>query len=419
MHFFRSDYPAMGKDTVPLAPYYDEDYYQRERESVFKGQWLFMGREEEVSKVGDYLVKDIKVIDSSVIVLRGKDDKLRAFHNSCQHRANRLLMPGHGHVDLGFACGFHGWTYGLEGDLLYVPDENCFHGLEKAKNGLKPLACDTWKGFIFINTDPAPSVSLLEFIGVEMDEQVGEFPFNTHELAASYRAELQVNWKYLAEAFQEAYHVVAVHPNTVADKVTVSRWEMERQAALRGEPSPNIPPDPQPPHFFSSVRLWERHRSMSLFGKPESKKENKLPPAINLFSRLAAAPLIHPKTGLNPEKNPSWGADLQFFFPNTELLMVSPTWYAAITFWPLAANSTLFELGFYRQPPRNAGELLAMESIEANFRDVIREDVAALEPAQAMLRSGGVDSLWLSDQEIPARHSFETVDRHVRGVNSK
>ena len=413
MREFRLDYPEVGTGTVPLSPYYDEGYFQLERERVFRGQWLFVGREEEMPEAGDYLVKDLKVMDSSVLVLRGDDGKLRAFHNSCLHRGNRLLTSGHGHADLGFACGFHGWTYDCQGRLAYVPDEICFYGLDRAKLGLSALACDTWRGFVFVNSDPQPTLPLLEFIGHEMDAQVGDFPFGALELAATYSVELKVNWKYAAEAFQEAYHVVAVHRDTVADKNTVRRWEAERRAALRGEPMPELPPDSEPEHFFSSVRLWQRHRSMSTNGK--RKLDVKMPPAMELFYRLAPSPAHHVMTGLNPQKDPSWGADLQFLFPNTEILMAAPTWYVTLSFWPLAADQTSIQVGFYRQPPRSAGELLAMEYIEANFRDVIREDIAALEPAQAMFRSKAVDALWLSDQEIPARHSFEIVDSYVRG----
>lgn len=416
MHFFRDDYPAVDKAKVPLAPYYDEQYYQLERENVFKGQWLFVGHENEIPTVGDYLVKDIKVLGSSVVVMRGKDGKLSAFHNVCKHRGNRLLAVGRGHVELGFACSFHGWTYGLKGELAYVPDEKFFYGLDKAKDSLKAFSCDIWKGFVFINSDPSPKLSLSQFIGSEMNAQVGDFPFGAHELAATYTVELQANWKYTAEAFQEAYHIIAVHPNSVADKGTVSRWEAERTAALRGDSVKDLDSQEQA-HHLGSVRLWERHRSMSTLGKPKS--DAKLPPAIEMFSRLGAKPLAACKTGLNAQKSPSWGADIHFFFPNTEMLMVSPTWYAALSFWPVAAERSVLELSFYRQPPRTAGELLAMEFLEANFRDVIREDVAALEPAQAMFKSGGVDALWLSDQEIMARHSFEVVDRHVREARNK
>jgi phenylpropionate dioxygenase-like ring-hydroxylating dioxygenase large terminal subunit len=410
---FAEHYPDLGTGQVPLAPYYDEDWYRRERERVFRGGWLLIGRAERLAAPGDYLVKDLPVLDTSVLVVRGEDGALRAFHNSCRHRGNRVAAGGGGHFERAIQCGFHGWTYALDGTLAYVPDEACFFDLDRARLPLAPLACDTWKGFVFVNTDPAPRETLAQFIGPELDAQVGDYPFGAMELAATYTVELQANWKYVAEAFQEAYHVVAVHKDTVADRAMVSRWQQERRAALRGEPPPGLPPDPEPEHFFSSVRLWGRHRSMSVCGKRPP--EAALPPAVGLCYRLMPQPAHAVKTGLNPHGDASWGADLQFVFPNTEVLMAAPNWYLTIAFWPLAADWTRFEVGFYRQPPRTAGELLAMEYIEANFRDVIREDVAALEPAQAMFRSGATEALWLSDQEIPARHSFEVIARHVRG----
>ncbi|MBF6567689.1 MAG: aromatic ring-hydroxylating dioxygenase subunit alpha [Candidatus Binataceae bacterium] len=412
MRLFSDTYTDLKPGTVPIEPYYSEDYYRREQQRVFRGQWLMVGRVEQLAQPGDYFNKDLAVLESSVFVMRGDDGKLRAFHNSCRHRGNRVLAKSCGKLGKAFTCGFHGWTYDLSGSLIRVPDEECFTDLHKDELGLRGLACDTWNGFIFINTDPRPRESLTAFIGKEMDAQVAGFPFAGMELAATYEVELGANWKFLAEAYQEAYHVIAVHKDTVADRGTVSRWEVERRAALRGEAPPALPDDPTPGHHFSSVRLFDRHRSMSVFGKPKS--DHQLPPAIDLCARFAPSPTRSDYGGLNTHKDASWGADLHFLFPNTELLMVTPTWYLQLGFWPVNAQRSRMEVNFYRQPPRTAGELLAMEYFEANFRDIVREDVAALEPAQAMFRSGATSGLWLSDQEIPARHSFEVIDRHVR-----
>jgi phenylpropionate dioxygenase-like ring-hydroxylating dioxygenase large terminal subunit len=414
MKLFSDTYTDLKPGTVPIAPYYSEDYYRREKERIFRRQWLMVGRVEQLAQPGDYFSREIAAVDSSIVVIRGDDGRLRAFHNSCRHRGNRVLAKSCGRLGKAFSCGFHGWTYDLRGNLIRVPDEECFAGLDKDELGLRRLACDTWNGFIFINSDENPAENLASFIGNEIDSQITGYPFGDLELAATYDVELKANWKFTAEAFQEAYHVIAVHKDTVADRGTVSRWDLERRAALRGEPPPALPDDPAPAHRFSSVRLFNRHRSMTVFGKSSS--DHQLPPAIDLCKRFAPLPLRSDYGGLNFHKEPNWGADLHFLFPNSELLLVSPTWYVQIGFWPLSAQQTRLEVNFYRQPPRNAGELLAMEYIEANFRDVIREDVAALEPAQAMFLSGATPGLWLSDQEIPARHSFEVIDRYVRGA---
>lgn len=404
---------GLGSDPISIEPYCSPTYFEAEREHVFRRSWLIVGRAEEVPEAGSFFNRDIAILNASVLVVRGDDGIIRAFHNSCQHRGNKVTSLASGQATA-FACGFHGWTYDLVGQLVYVPDEGNFFDFCRSRHALKPLACDVWNGFIFIHADPQPDQSLESFVGAEMTQQVAGFPFEGTELAASYDFELASNWKFVAEAFQEAYHVVQTHFDTVADRDTLSRWDQERAAALRGSPPPadSAAADPAPSHKFCSIRLFSLHRSMSVFGK--ASKPEHWPPALSVALSNLPSPEVSGSNGLNPQGDENWGADLQFFYPNAELLMVHPSWFALLLFWPVAADRTRFEFRFYRQKPRNAGELLALEYLEANFRDVIREDVASLEKAQQMFGSGAITELYFSDQEAPARHSYEVIDRKVR-----
>ncbi len=404
---------GLGRDPISIEPYCSPDYFEAERERVFRNSWLLVGRVDDVPEPGNFFNRDMPILNASALVVRGDDGVIRAFHNSCQHRGNKVTSLKQGQTSA-FACGFHGWTYDLTGQLVYVPDEENFFNFCRDRHVLKPLGCDVWNGFIFIHANPQPDQSLESFIGAEMTQQVAGFPFDGMELAAIYDFDLASNWKFVAEAFQEAYHVVQTHFDTVADRGTVSRWDEERAAALRGEPRPAgaAEHDLTPGHKFCSMRLFPLHRSMSVFGKP-SKPED-WPPALAVALAHLPSPDISGPNGLNPQGDENWGADLQFFYPNAELLMVHPSWYALLLFWPVVVDRTQFEFRFYRQRPRNAGELLALEYIEANFRDVIREDVASLEKAQQMFSSGAITELYFSDQEAPARHSYEVIDRKVR-----
>ena len=403
----------LGTEPVSIEPYCSSDYFDAERERVFRESWLLVGRVEEVSEAGCFFNRDLPILNASALVVRGNDGTIRAFDNSCQHRGNKVTSLKGGQTTA-FACGFHGWTYDLAGSLVYVPDEENFFDFCRDRHALKPLGCDVWNGFIFIHADPNPRQDLESFIGDGMTAQVAGFPFDGMELAAVYDFELASNWKFVAEAFQEAYHVVQTHFDTVADRGTVSRWDEERARALRGLPpvAEEATADPAPAHKFCSMRVHSLHRSMSVFGKP-SKSED-WPPALAFALAHLPSPQASGPNGLNPQGDENWGADLQFFYPNAELLMVHPSWYALLLFWPIATNRTRFEFRFYRQKPKNAGELLALEYIEANFRDVIREDVASLEKAQQMFASGAITELYFSDQEAPARHSYEVIDRKVR-----
>ena len=97
---------------------------------------------------------------------RDTDGRIRAFHNVCRHRGNKLLWEGtpqgesRGNARQ-FVCKYHGWRYGLDGACTYVHQESEFFGLRKDELGLAPVHCDTWAGFIFVNLDrgAAPDVA--------------------------------------------------------------------------------------------------------------------------------------------------------------------------------------------------------------------------------------------------------------------
>jgi phenylpropionate dioxygenase-like ring-hydroxylating dioxygenase large terminal subunit len=81
---------------VPIEPYILPEYFELERERIFRRTWLNVGRVEELPNPGDYLVKDLPVCNTSIVVVRGKDSRIRAFHNVCSHRCNKLVWDGGG-----------------------------------------------------------------------------------------------------------------------------------------------------------------------------------------------------------------------------------------------------------------------------------------------------------------------------------
>ena len=98
------DYPELGTAPLPVTPYLSPEYFTQEREKIFNRTWLCTGkRVEEISQAGDYLVQNVEVAKTSVLLVRGKDGMVRGFHNVCKHRGNRLAWEkgevGHAPVD--------------------------------------------------------------------------------------------------------------------------------------------------------------------------------------------------------------------------------------------------------------------------------------------------------------------------------
>lgn len=80
-HKWAKTYPALGTAPVPTEPCISADYFEREREAIFRLTWLNIGRVEDVPAPGSYLVKDLAVLKTTVIVMHGKDGTIRTFHN--------------------------------------------------------------------------------------------------------------------------------------------------------------------------------------------------------------------------------------------------------------------------------------------------------------------------------------------------
>ena len=83
--------PAFGHEPIPIDSYIDPARYDIEREAVFRQSWLYVARESEVAEPGDFIVRDVEILPASALIARGKDGKIRAFHNVCPHRANKLV----------------------------------------------------------------------------------------------------------------------------------------------------------------------------------------------------------------------------------------------------------------------------------------------------------------------------------------
>ena len=152
-------------------------------------------------EAGCYVARE--AAGTPIVAVRGRDGVVRAFRNVCRHRGMRVAT-GSGCANA-FMCGYHGWTYGLDGALKHVPHERGFPGLDKSAHGLVPVAAEERAGLVFVTQD-APLATL-----EELPELIG--PDQT--LYASNENVVEANWKIFLEGFLEGYHIRATHPEIV------------------------------------------------------------------------------------------------------------------------------------------------------------------------------------------------------------
>ncbi|HVP31873.1 MAG TPA: aromatic ring-hydroxylating dioxygenase subunit alpha [Myxococcota bacterium] len=191
---------------VPIERYTTRAFHDLEVERLWRKVWQMACREEEIPEVGDHVVYEIA--EDSLIVMRTAPGEIRAYHNVCLHRG-RLLRECDGRADE-LRCPFHGWTWALDGTLKRIPAQWDFPHVARERFRLPEAKVGTWGGFVFVNLDPA-CAPLVDHLG-ELSRHFEPWPLEQRYKEAHVAKALPCNWKVAQEAFMEAYHVGATHP---------------------------------------------------------------------------------------------------------------------------------------------------------------------------------------------------------------
>ena len=195
---------------TPLAPwtYTNPELFELEYDAFFLRRWQLVGHANDVREPGAFITGDIG--RDNVFVIRGKDDKLRAFLNVCRHRASRVL-EGEGHCRGVIRCPYHGWTYQLDGSLMAIPQEESFSDFDRSGFGLHEIQLDIFHGLLFVRVKgDGPTVA-------EQFAHTGAW-FEKYDVANYIRCaepSTQVwdaNWKVAWDNYLENYHIPIGHP---------------------------------------------------------------------------------------------------------------------------------------------------------------------------------------------------------------
>lgn len=192
--------------TLQAKLYFDPATASEERDGIFSRTWQVAGRRDQVLKPGDYCT--VEIAGEPLLIVRGSDTKLRAFYNVCRHRAGPPA-EGCGSRKV-LRCGYHGWTYNLEGRLLNAPEMDGTHNFRHEDFGLLPVRCEEWARWVFVNLDDhAPA--LIEDLR-ELPQQAAKFPLEKLRFHARREYRMKCNWKTYVDNYLEGYHLPSVHP---------------------------------------------------------------------------------------------------------------------------------------------------------------------------------------------------------------
>ena len=192
--------------------YTSRSFMELEMERLWPRVWNIGAWAAQLPQAGDFVTHQLG--RESILMVRQADGAVRAFHNVCPHRGNRLVYSDHGSVDR-FTCTYHGWQFDHQGSVVQVQDEDDFpQGNPCGKLTLSEIPCEVWAGFVWYNMDPN-CFPLAGFLGEVKDY------FEMHNPAAAKRVyykvcEVDFNWKALHDNFCESYHLPATHPE-IAD----------------------------------------------------------------------------------------------------------------------------------------------------------------------------------------------------------
>ncbi|MEQ8738991.1 MAG: aromatic ring-hydroxylating dioxygenase subunit alpha, partial [Hoeflea sp.] len=190
--------------------YTDTVWQEREMATIFHTEPQYFGFAGEIPEPGDYMTRELPGL--SLLAIRGKDRRIRAFRNRCRHRGTRVA-EGDGQTRR-FVCPYHAWTYNLDGVLANVPEAESFEDIRVGVDGLCPVPVLEWGGLLFVvpaGTDEAAARSRLQPI---MDEMEG-FEFDAYRTRRTFHTEKPTNWKLGVDTFLEAYHVPVLHSRTI------------------------------------------------------------------------------------------------------------------------------------------------------------------------------------------------------------
>ena len=198
-----------GSMTLSQKYYTSDEVFEREEERIFNTYWTCAGHQSRIPKPGDYFL--LNLFGESLIILRDRENQIRAFYNVCRHRGTRICEADEGQFSSSIQCSYHAWTYGLDGKLIGAPFMKEVEGFRWEDYPLRAAPIELWEGFIFVNLglgEPEPFAKMYAPLIGRLSQ------WNMGELKSYQRVsyDLKSNWKYVIQNFNECYHCPTIHP---------------------------------------------------------------------------------------------------------------------------------------------------------------------------------------------------------------
>ncbi len=187
----------------PVDHYLSEERFEREVTEVLRRTPTAFCPSAALPEPGSYIARVSAGVP--LLVVRGRDGRVRAFKNACRHRGAQIA-EGSGCAKA-FVCPYHGWAYHLDGRLQTVTHADGLPDLDVSSHGLEPLHAEERHGLVFVSSDPdarpVPGTDALPEL-VAPEQQLIDHSENV----------VEANWKVFLEGSLEGYHIRFAHEET-------------------------------------------------------------------------------------------------------------------------------------------------------------------------------------------------------------
>ena len=197
---------------MPTTAYVCPEIAAQEQASFFKNHPQLIGLSGDLPEPGSYLTLDDFGIP--ILATRDKSGTFHAFLNACRHRSVKVASEARGTKSV-FMCPFHSWSYGNNGALLNIPDEDHFGAIDKSCHGLLELPAVERDGLLWVHPNIDAELDIDDLLGKELADEFASWDLTNHRFVGQKTIEMDLNWKFANDTFGETYHFKKLHKDTL------------------------------------------------------------------------------------------------------------------------------------------------------------------------------------------------------------
>ena len=423
--------PQVRGDPITGDRYYSREFMDREWQ-MWKRVWHVGARIAQIPEPGDFVVHNFR--HESVVMIRQDDGRVRAFFNVCRHRGNRLFWNDAGTMAATISCPYHGWRWAPDGSLRHVQDPEDFpQGNPCGKVTLKEVPCDTWGGFVWYSMDRNAG-ALRDYLD-PVPELLANRDLDSWVRVLWRTLEVNTNWKFASDNFNESYHLPAVHPqlqSVVDEDYKSTLFEMYPSGHNRmielGRPSLRaVEPNEVDNIWAAMLREWDldpdAFRGRARDGRlalQQQRRKLGIARGHTHFAKLTDDELTDQfHHTLFPNVTITGTPEGLHFF-RTEPHATDPEkctfdyWYMVPRIEGQSGAGTIYGVRPIEEAEQETGDF-ATAKATLPIGDFLAQDLSVAEMQQRGLHSMGYEDAYLSGQETRVRRFHEVLNDYLEG----